>query len=68
MVTDDLDPCPALLRIKFEYDYNIKWADAFRHEVKSVNVWASLLMADSHGMVRLPVRRLPPAVFILTHR
>ena len=40
MVTDDLDPCPALLRIKFEYDYNIKWADAFRHEVKSVNVWA----------------------------
>ena len=40
MVTDDLDPCPALLRIRFVYDYNIKWADAFPHEVTSVNVWA----------------------------
>ncbi|MDE7350785.1 MAG: FimB/Mfa2 family fimbrial subunit [Muribaculaceae bacterium] len=40
MVTDDLDPCPAQLRIKFVYDYNIKWGDAFLHEVPSVNVWA----------------------------
>lgn len=40
MVTDDLEPCPAQLRIKFVYDYNIKWGDAFVHEVPSVNVWA----------------------------
>lgn len=39
-VTDDLEPCPALLRIKFVYDYNIKWGDAFLHEVPTVNVWA----------------------------
>lgn len=40
LVTDDLDPCPAQLSIKFVYDYNIKWGDAFKHEVPSVNVWA----------------------------
>ncbi len=40
MVTDDLEPCPAQLRIKFVYDYNIKWGDAFAHEVPSVNIWA----------------------------
>lgn len=40
MVTDDLDPCPAQLRIRFVYDYNLKWGDAFPHEVTSVNVWA----------------------------
>ena len=40
MVTDDLEPCPAQLRIKFVYDYNIKWGDAFLHEVPSVNIWA----------------------------
>lgn len=40
VVTDDLDPCPAQLRIRFVYDYNIKWGDAFPHEVSSVNVWA----------------------------
>lgn len=40
MVTEDLDPCPAQLRIRFVYDYNLKWGDAFSHEVTSVNVWA----------------------------
>lgn len=40
MVTEDLDPCPAQLRIRFVYDYNLKWGDAFPHEVTSVNVWA----------------------------
>lgn len=40
MVTDDLEPCPAQLRVKFVYDYNIKWGDAFAHEVSSVNIWA----------------------------
>lgn len=40
LVTDELDPCPARLSIKFVYDYNIKWGDAFLHEVPTVNVWA----------------------------
>lgn len=40
MVTDDPVACPAQLRVRFEYDYNIKFADAFTNEVTSVNVWA----------------------------
>lgn len=40
MVTDDPVKCPAQLRVRFVYDYNIKFADAFANEVKSVNVWA----------------------------
>lgn len=39
-VNEDLEPCPAQLQIRFVYDYNLKWADAFAHEVTSVNVWA----------------------------
>lgn len=39
-VHEDLELCPAQLRIRFVYDYNLKWADAFPHEVTSVNVWA----------------------------
>lgn len=39
-VHDDLPQCPAQLQIRFVYDYNLKWADAFAHEVTSVNVWA----------------------------
>lgn len=39
-VKDDLEPCPAKLSLKFVYDYNMKFADAFHHEVRSVNVWA----------------------------
>ena len=38
-VTEDLDPCPEELRLKFEYAY-LKETDAFRYEVNSVNVWA----------------------------
>lgn len=40
MVTDAPEACPAQLRVRFVYDYNIKFADAFAHEVKSVCVWA----------------------------
>lgn len=39
-VYEDLPECPAQLGVRFVYDYNLKFADAFRHEVKSVNVWA----------------------------
>lgn len=40
MVNDEPVPCPAQLRVRFAYDYNLKFADAFANEVKSVNVWA----------------------------
>ncbi len=40
MVTEDPVECPAELRVSLAYDYNLKFADAFAHEVKSVNVWA----------------------------
>lgn len=40
MVTDSAESCPAELRVRFVYDYNIKDADAFAKEVRSVDVWA----------------------------
>lgn len=41
LVTQDgIDECPAQLSVTFTYDRNIKFADAFPNEVKSVNVWA----------------------------
>jgi len=40
MVTDEPVKCPAELRVRFAYDHNLKFADAFAHEVTSVNVWA----------------------------
>ena len=40
LVTDHLEECPSDLSINFVYDYNIKFADAFRHEVESVYIWA----------------------------
>lgn len=41
LVTQDGIPeCPAELSVTFTYDRNIKFADAFANEVKSVNVWA----------------------------
>lgn len=39
-VKEDIPACPAQLRLKFVYDYNMKYADAFHHEVKSIDVWA----------------------------
>lgn len=44
-VYDDLDPCQANYHLKFRYDYNMKYADAFPAEVNSVAVWAF----DSEG-------------------
>lgn len=40
VIYDDLDPCTVTYRLKFVYDYNMKFADAFPAEVRSVNVWA----------------------------
>lgn len=39
-VNDDLEPCTVSYRVRFKYDYNIKHADAFPAEVRSVKVWA----------------------------
>lgn len=39
-ITDDLEECPTQLSVSFTYDRNIKFADAFPHEVKAVNIWA----------------------------
>lgn len=45
LVTEDLDPCPEELRLKFK-DLYLKGTDAFLHEVNSINVWAF----DSQGL------------------
>ncbi len=52
LINDDLPECPAALSVRFVYDYNLNFADAFRHAVKSVNVWAfdangALVWSDS---------------------
>lgn len=39
-IYDDLDPCRTSYHLKFRYDYNMKNADAFPSEVRSVAVWA----------------------------
>lgn len=39
-VYDDLDECRTEHRLQFQYDYNMKFADAFPAEVNSVDVWA----------------------------
>lgn len=38
-VHQGISECPAQLRVKFVYDYNMKSADAFRAEVNSINLW-----------------------------
>ena len=40
MIYDDLEECPAGLRLRFEFNYNLLKADAFSTQVKSVNVSA----------------------------
>ena len=43
-INDDLDDCPApapsKLSLSFDYTYNVKNADAFAEEVKTINVYA----------------------------
>lgn len=40
LIFDDRDDCRTDLRLKFRYDWNMKFADAFAHEVKTVHVRA----------------------------
>lgn len=39
LIYDDLQPCEVEYRVKFKYDYNMKYADAFPHEVHSVKLY-----------------------------
>lgn len=39
-IYDDEGDCSVTYRLKFRYDYNMKFADAFAHEVGSVHVYA----------------------------
>lgn len=45
LVYDDLEACEVEYRVKFRYDYNMKYADAFPHEVRSV----TLFVFDENG-------------------
>lgn len=40
LINEEPVKCPSYLKVRFKYDWNIKFGDAFAHEVKSVNVWA----------------------------
>lgn len=40
IINEEFKECPTDLKVRFRYDWNIKFADAFKNEVKSVNVWA----------------------------
>ncbi len=39
-IYDDEGDCTVTYRLGFRYDRNMKWADAFAHEVKSVHLYA----------------------------
>lgn len=40
VIYDDEGDCTVTYRVKFRYDRNMKWADAFASEVKSVHLYA----------------------------
>lgn len=40
IIYDDEGDCSVTYRVKFRYDRNMKWADAFASEVKSVHLYA----------------------------
>lgn len=40
IIGDDLEPCPVEYRIKFKYDRNLKYADAFANEVTAISLYA----------------------------
>lgn len=40
LIYDEEGDCSVTYRVAFRYDRNMKWADAFAHEVKSVHLYA----------------------------
>lgn len=51
-VYEDEEDCTVYYRLKFRYDMNLKFADAFAHEVKSVKLYA-FDAGRQAGMARL---------------
>ena len=49
MMEDDQSDCPQALRVNFKYDMNMKFADAFPNEVKTVTLYAF----DENGRLAL---------------
>ena len=47
LIYDGEGDCSVSYRVKFRYDYNMKFADAFAHEVDVVTLY--LLDADGRG-------------------
>lgn len=47
VIYDDEGDCSVTYRVKFRYDHNLKFADAFAHEVKSV----TLYVIDDNGSI-----------------
>lgn len=47
VIYDDEGDCSVTYRVAFRYDLNMKWADAFANEVKSVHLYAF----DSEGVL-----------------
>ncbi|MCC8120167.1 MAG: FimB/Mfa2 family fimbrial subunit [Bacteroidales bacterium] len=45
MIYDDLDPCPQGVELRFVYDYNMEWANAFPSKVHCLTV----LVYDKEG-------------------
>lgn len=39
-IDDDYSECVITYEVRFRYDYNMKWADAFAHEVHAVALYA----------------------------
>lgn len=50
-VFDDRDGCPVGCHIRFKYDYNMKWADAFANEVNRVTLY--IFDSDNHYVTSL---------------
>ncbi|MCD8294634.1 MAG: FimB/Mfa2 family fimbrial subunit, partial [Clostridia bacterium] len=47
LIYDDEGDCSTHYKVRFRYDYNMKYADAFAHEVSSV----TLYLVDAEGNV-----------------
>ncbi len=48
VIYDDEGDCEVVYKIRFRYDMNLKWADAFANEVKSINLCAF----DQNGVLQ----------------
>ena len=61
-IYDDEGDCSVTYHLKFRYDMNMKFADAFTHEVKSVSFMPLTLMASWCGKLTNRVKSLHPVI------